>query len=155
MIKKILIALSLTLCMAGNAQANFLSSPYVGIDAGISLFNGTRLPFNVHLGTDLTKINDIDLDAEVYLQSYANNSSFSHFIVGIDALAYPIPTSDIHFFGGLGLSYHNYSLAGEFGLNIMGGARYDLNKDISLRARAKYFIAPGNLDLTIGASYNF
>ncbi len=162
MLKKIAIALCATLLIASQAQANVIKdlapkgssvSYYAGGDTGISLFNGTSIPFNIHAGVDITRKNAIDFAAEAYAQIY---TSSSHLVIGFDALVYPIATSDIHWFGGAGLSYHRYgSYGSEFGLNVLGGARYDLSKKIALRAKAKYFLAPNNLDLTIGADYRF
>ncbi len=162
MIRKIVFALSALVVFAGNAQAGILDdlapkgsvvTQYVGGDLGISVFNGTALPFNIHAGVDITRKNEVDFGAEVYGQLY---TSSSHYVLGLDALVYPIAKSDINWFGGAGLSYHRYaSSVSEFGVNVLGGARYNLSKTVSVRARAKYFIAPRNLDLTIGADYRF
>lgn len=168
----LMVAVS-AIAMSANAEA-LEYNPYAGVEYNYNLIAGGSNDFNagkIFAGTQYNK----NFGTEVFFQRSLNDrseGSKTHFSAyGIDALGYLPLGCDQTFslIGTAGIGRYNFSTRtpGEghehdnsFGYRLGGGAEYNLNEKVAVRALVRY-VDLGNFETndmweySVGAKYNF
>lgn len=146
-----LLLLTLLLSLPASAQGIALL-PYVGYNTGESDLGALEGGFLVGIGTEfgLPVMPTLDLalrpSVEVqFIDNTAGNADFSYYVVNADVVARFSGTPTLAPFAGAGLAFGIISREDDdadtgFGLNVLGGAEFDIGGPIRPFAQARYTV---------------